>query len=64
VYLSSESEEAEADAGSWDGVCGQLGGKGVYYAQLTRVGVLFDIIRQLTYNAHAVRVASYPFQRG
>ncbi len=39
VYLFDEVEEAEAYAGSWDGVRGLLGGKGANLAEMTRIGV-------------------------
>jgi pyruvate,orthophosphate dikinase len=39
VYLFSEVEDAEAYAGSWDGVRGLLGGKGANLAEMTRIGV-------------------------
>jgi pyruvate,orthophosphate dikinase len=39
VYLFSEVEEAEAYAGSWDGVRGLMGGKGANLAEMTRIGV-------------------------
>jgi pyruvate,orthophosphate dikinase len=39
VYLFKEVDEAEAKAGSWDGVRGLLGGKGANLAEMTRIGV-------------------------
>jgi pyruvate,orthophosphate dikinase len=39
VYLFSEVRDAEAYAGSWDGVRGLLGGKGANLAEMTRIGV-------------------------
>jgi pyruvate,orthophosphate dikinase len=39
VYLFNEVEEAEAYAGSWDGVRSLLGGKGANLAEMTRIGV-------------------------
>jgi pyruvate,orthophosphate dikinase len=39
VYLFREVEEAEAYAGSWDGVRGLLGGTGANLAEMTRIGV-------------------------
>ena len=39
VYLFNEVEQAEAYAGSWDGVRGLLGGKGANLAEMTRIGV-------------------------
>jgi pyruvate,orthophosphate dikinase len=39
VYLFGEVAEAEAYAGSWDGVRGLLGGKGAGLADMTRAGV-------------------------
>ncbi len=39
VYLFSEVAEAEAYAGSWDGVRGLLGGKGANLAEMTRIGI-------------------------
>lgn len=39
VYLFNEVEEAEAYAGSWDGVRTLLGGKGANLAEMTRIGV-------------------------
>ncbi|MFN2303046.1 MAG: pyruvate, phosphate dikinase [Anaerolineales bacterium] len=39
VYLFDEVNEAEAYAGSWDGVRGLLGGKGANLAEMTRIGV-------------------------
>ncbi|RMF44534.1 MAG: pyruvate, phosphate dikinase, partial [Anaerolineae bacterium] len=39
VYLFREVEQAEAYAGSWDGVRGLLGGKGANLAEMTRIGV-------------------------
>ena len=39
VYLFDEVEQAEAYAGSWDGVRGLLGGKGSNLAEMVRIGV-------------------------
>jgi pyruvate,orthophosphate dikinase len=39
VYLFSEVAEAEAYAGSWEGVRGLLGGKGANLAEMTRIGI-------------------------
>lgn len=39
VYLFNEVDQAEAYAGSWDGVRGLLGGKGANLADMTRAGV-------------------------
>ncbi len=39
VYLFNEVDQAEAYAGSWDGVRGLLGGKGANLAEMTRIGV-------------------------
>ncbi|HAE85852.1 MAG TPA: pyruvate, phosphate dikinase [Anaerolineaceae bacterium] len=39
VYLFNEIDQAEAYAGSWDGVRGLLGGKGAGLAEMTRIGV-------------------------
>ena len=39
VYLFDEVNEAEAYAGSWEGVRGLLGGKGANLAEMTRIGV-------------------------
>ena len=39
VYLFKEVEQAEAYAGSWDGVRRLLGGKGANLAEMTRIGV-------------------------
>jgi pyruvate,orthophosphate dikinase len=39
VYLFNEVKEAEAYAGSWDGVRGLLGGKGANLAEMTRIGM-------------------------
>jgi pyruvate,orthophosphate dikinase len=39
VYLFDEVEEAEAYAGSWDGVRSLLGGKGANLAEMTRINV-------------------------
>jgi pyruvate,orthophosphate dikinase len=39
VYLFSEVEKAEEQAGSWDGVRSLLGGKGANLAEMTRIGV-------------------------
>ena len=39
VYLSAEIDQAEAYAGSWEGVRGLLGGAGARLGELTRVGV-------------------------
>jgi pyruvate,orthophosphate dikinase len=39
VYLFNEVEDAEAYAGSWDGVRSLLGGKGANLAEMTRIGV-------------------------
>jgi pyruvate,orthophosphate dikinase len=39
VYLFNQVDEAEAVAGSWDGVRGLLGGKGANLAEMTRIGV-------------------------
>ena len=39
VYLFSEVEEAQRQAGSWDGVRGLLGGKGANLADMARIGV-------------------------
>ena len=39
VYLFNEVDEAEAVAGSWDGVRGLLGGKGANLAEMTRIGI-------------------------
>ncbi len=39
VYLFDEVEQAEAYAGSWDGVRALLGGKGANLAEMTRIGV-------------------------
>ncbi|MBI3762265.1 MAG: pyruvate, phosphate dikinase [Chloroflexi bacterium] len=39
VYLFDEVDEAEAYAGSWDGVRALLGGKGANLAEMTRIGV-------------------------
>ena len=39
VYLFNEVDQAEAYAGSWDGVRGLLGGKGANLGDMTRAGV-------------------------
>ncbi len=39
VYLFNEIDQAEAYAGSWDGVRGLLGGKGAGLAEMTRIGI-------------------------
>jgi pyruvate,orthophosphate dikinase len=39
VYLCNEIDQAEAYAGSWEGVRGLLGGVGARLAELTRTGV-------------------------
>ncbi len=39
VYLFQEVDQAEAYAGSWEGVRGLLGGKGANLAEMTRIGV-------------------------
>ena len=39
IYLFNEIDQAEAYAGSWDGVRGLLGGKGAGLAEMTRIGI-------------------------
>ena len=39
IYLFNEIDQAEAYAGSWDGVRGLLGGKGAGVAEMTRIGI-------------------------
>ncbi len=39
VYLFSEVDQAEAYAGTWDGVRGLLGGKGANLGDMIRAGV-------------------------
>ncbi|MGD8822526.1 MAG: PEP/pyruvate-binding domain-containing protein, partial [Anaerolineales bacterium] len=39
VYLFDEVDQAEKDAGSWEGVRALLGGKGANLAEMTRIGV-------------------------
>jgi pyruvate, orthophosphate dikinase len=39
VYLFSEVEQAEENAGDWDGVRSLLGGKGANLADMTRIGI-------------------------
>ncbi len=39
VYLFNEVDQAEAYAGSWEGVRALLGGKGANLAEMTRIGV-------------------------
>jgi len=42
IYLFNEIDQAEAYAGSWDGVRGLLGGKGAGLAEMTRIGKTFE----------------------
>jgi pyruvate,orthophosphate dikinase len=63
VYLFNEVEEAEKNAGSWDGVRGLLGGKGANLADMTRIGLPvppFFTVTTEACNAYLAAGAQFP----
>ncbi|HRI52388.1 MAG TPA: pyruvate, phosphate dikinase [Pseudomonadota bacterium] len=63
VYLFSEVEEAQRQAGSWDGVRGLLGGKGANLADMARIGVPVPpgfIVTTAACNAFLAAGAKFP----